>query len=65
MQQSEPRVTTQRGYLLPEPRGSARAEGTTTVRWGPYERSYELRRGYERPAASPPQRSERMQERPC
>ncbi|CAN5469253.1 hypothetical protein BH24GEM3_BH24GEM3_23370 [soil metagenome] len=52
MQQSEPQVTTQRGYQLPEAREVERRERGNVVRAGPYERSYELRRGYERPPAS-------------
>lgn len=54
MQQSEPQVTTQRGYQLPEARDVEPRERGKVVRTGPYERSYELRRGYERPAASAP-----------
>lgn len=61
MQHTEPQVTTQRGYQLPEPTRTDRRERDTAARSGPYERSYELRRGYERPAVSARPRAELAQ----
>ncbi len=60
MQQIEPQVTVQRGYQVTDPRNADRGRRDGGARGGPYEGSYELRRGYElplvsaRPGAEPP-----------
>ncbi|HEV2132214.1 MAG TPA: hypothetical protein VGR27_13960 [Longimicrobiaceae bacterium] len=61
MHQTEPQVTTQRGYQLPAPADAERRERDVAARGGPYERRYELRRGYELPAASIRRRTEPAQ----
>ncbi len=65
MRSAQPQVTPERGYALPQPVGTSPRQPDAGSRCSPYERSYELRRGYELPADSARSLAEPRPERPC